>query len=82
VLSTLTFNCHVAHGGAPPWTLELMVAWIGTGLRGFKYRVAEALILSTYRAFVDLVVDRVRERKVEGSMIGGAAVPSRPFAAA
>jgi hypothetical protein len=41
----------------------LIVACTRTGLRGFKYRVAEALTLSTYRASVDLVVDRVRERE-------------------
>jgi hypothetical protein len=44
--------------------------------------LAEALTLSTYHASVDLVVDRVRERKVEGRKIGGTVVPSRPFAAA
>ena len=82
VLSALTFNCRAAHGRAPPWTSELMVACIGTGLRGFKYRVSEALTLSTYHASVDLVMDRVRERKAEGSGIGGAVVPYRPFAAA
>ena len=60
----------------------LIVACTRTGLRGFKYRVAEALTLSTYRASVDLVVDRVREREAEGHGIGGAAMPSRPFAAA
>jgi hypothetical protein len=61
-LSALAFNRHAAHGGAPLWTSELMVACTWTGLRGFKYRVAEALILSTYCASIDLVVDRVREK--------------------
>jgi hypothetical protein len=44
--------------------------------------VAEALTLSTYRASVDLIMDRVRERKAEGRKIGGAVVPPRPFTAA
>ena len=41
------------------------------GPRGFKYPLAEALTLSTYRASVDLIMDRVRERKAEGRKIGG-----------
>jgi hypothetical protein len=69
-LSALAFNRHAAHGGAPLWTSELMVACTWTDLWGFKYRVAEALTLSTYRASIDLVVDRVRERKAEEARLG------------